>query len=42
MLYTMYSLCPIQEPEFVGTGTPLGTITSLCLTYEFSGGAFDP
>ena len=38
----MYSLWPIHEPELVGTGTPLGTITSLCFTYEGSGGAFAP
>lgn len=27
VLYTMNSLCPIQEPEPVGTGLPIGTVT---------------
>jgi len=38
----MNSLWPIHEPEFVGCGTPFGTIAYLSLTYELSGGAFAP
>jgi len=42
MLYTMYSLCPMYEPEPVGFGTPLGTINDLWFTYVSGGGAFEP
>lgn len=42
MLYTMNSLCPMYEPEPVGTGFPFGTIMLLSLTYDDSGGALEP
>lgn len=33
---------PIYEPEPVGTGFPLGSVTPFNFTYDDSGGAFEP